>query len=174
MRTSTGSSLDRQTQRRGPLWQAHPLPVHLWAAVVPKLYCTGRSLKQTRVQTQMYAWMSWLHGSHPPDPDSCRKVLAFIRRAACRTALPTPSPGSRHGAMRKVEIRSSSSTRTVGLCACMWCGTSWTFTGKPPKRSFAENPRHVWRRELVGPIPVSRQSRIVSHQLCIGARGKVS
>ena len=36
-----------------PLWQAHPLPVHLWAAVVPKLYCTGRSLKQTRVQTQM-------------------------------------------------------------------------------------------------------------------------
>ena len=52
------------------------------------------------------AWMSWLHGSQPPDPDSCQKVRAFIRRAACRTAFPTPSPGSRHGATRKVEIRS--------------------------------------------------------------------
>ena len=48
------------------------------------------------------AWMSWLHGSQPPDP------LAFIRRAACRTAFTTPSPGCRrrHGATRKVEIRS--------------------------------------------------------------------
>jgi hypothetical protein len=41
-----------------------------------------------------------------PRPDSCQKVLALIRHVACRTALPTPFPGSRHGATRKVEIRS--------------------------------------------------------------------
>ena len=169
MRTSTGSSLDRQTQRRGP-----PVTSTSVGGGRAEVVLHGEEPQTNSSANSDEAWMSWLHGSHPPDPDSCRKVLAFIRRAACRTALPTPSPGSRHGATRKVEIRSSSSTRTVGLCACMWCGTSWTFTGKPPKRSFAENPRHVSRRELVGPIPVSRQSRIVSHQLCIGARGKVS
>ncbi len=39
---------------------------------------------------------------------ACTCPLAFIRRAACRTAFTTPSPGCRrrHGATRKVEIRS--------------------------------------------------------------------
>jgi hypothetical protein len=37
-------------------------------------------------------------------------------------------------------VRSSSSTRTVGLCACMWCGTSWTFTGKPRKGPLRRIP----------------------------------
>ena len=37
-------------------------------------------------------------------------------------------------------VRSSSSTRTVGLCACMGCGTSWTFTGKPRKGPLRRIP----------------------------------
>jgi hypothetical protein len=54
-----------------------------------------------------------------PRPDSCQKVPAFIRHAACRTALPTPFPGSRHGAMRKVEIRSFLEFHTHRWVVCM-------------------------------------------------------
>jgi hypothetical protein len=46
-------------------------------------------------------------------------VLAFIRRAACRTALPTPFPGSRQGATRKVEIRSVLEFHTHRWVVCM-------------------------------------------------------
>jgi hypothetical protein len=59
------------------------------------------------------AWMSWLHGSQPPDP------LAFIRRAACRTAFTAPSPVSRHGATRKVEIRSFLEFHALRGVVCM-------------------------------------------------------
>ena len=38
-RTSTVSSLGRES--RGPLWQAYPISVCLWAAVVPDLYARG-------------------------------------------------------------------------------------------------------------------------------------
>ena len=81
MRTSTGSSLGSHTQRRGPLRQAHPLPVDLCAAVVPNLFCMGSSEEaqpnsSANSDLRVFeAWMSWLHGSQPPDP------LAFIRRA---------------------------------------------------------------------------------------------
>ena len=157
MRTSTGSSLDRQTQA----WA-----VTAGAPVTSTSVGGGRAefvLHGEEPQTNssansdlraFEAWMSWLHGSQPPDPDSCQKVRAFIRRAACRTAFPTPSPRSRHCATRKVEIR------TVGLCACMRCGTSWTFTGKPPKRSIAENPWQASRSVLLAPSPFldSRES----------------
>ena len=54
-----------------------------------------------------------------PIPDSCQTVLAFIRRAACRTALPTPFPGSRQGATRKVKIRSFLEFHTHRWVVCM-------------------------------------------------------
>ena len=64
--------------------------------------------------------------------------------ACTRSVVPRsepPSPGSPHGATPNVEIRCSSSTRTVGVRACMGLCTCSSFTGKPPKRSFKSNPR---------------------------------
>ena len=140
MRTSTGSSL------------AEAWAVTAGAPVTSRSVRGGRAefvLHGEEAQTNssansdlrvFEAWMSWLHGSQPPDP------LAFIRRAACRTAFTTPSPGCRRrqGVTRKVEIRSFVEFDAHRWVVCMH--VVWhklDIHGQAPKRSFEENPRQV-------------------------------
>jgi hypothetical protein len=68
----------------------------------------------------------------PPGPDSCQMVLAFICRAAFRTAFPRVSSS--------VEIRCSSSTRNRWGACMHGCGTCSSFTGKPPSGPFRSIP----------------------------------
>jgi hypothetical protein len=67
--------------------------------------------------------MSLLHGSQPPYPIAARRCLRS-------SVVPRAEPPCRHLSQGLVRVRrersrfvrSSSSTRTVGLCACMWYG----------------------------------------------------
>ncbi len=76
--------------------------------------------------------MSWLYESRPRDPIAARWCL---RRSVVPRSDP-PSPGSPHGATPK---RSRFVARVPR--ACMGCDTCSSFTGKPPRRSFEDNPQ---------------------------------
>ena len=148
MRTSTGRSLGRQTQRRGswPLTTAGaPITTTSVGGGRAEFVLHGEE-PQTNSSANsdvrvFEAWMSWLHGSQPPDPIAARRCLRS-------SVVPCAEPPCQHlpqGLVmvrrgRSRFVRSSSSTRTVGLCACMWCGTSWTFTGKPRKGPLRRIP----------------------------------
>ena len=145
MRTSTGSSLDRQTQAWAVTAGAPVTSTSVGGGRAEFVLHGEEPQRNSSANSDVRvfeAWMSWVHGSQPPDPIAARRCLRS-------SVMPRAEPPCRHLSQglvmvrreRSRFVRSSSCTRTVGLCACIWCGTSWTFTGKPPKRSFEENPR---------------------------------
>ena len=120
--------------------------------------------------------MSWLHGSQPPDLDSCQNVLAFTRRAACRTALPTPSPGSRHGATRKVGIRSflEFHTQPLGCVHAYGVAQAGHSRESPRKGPLRRIPGRFEMRVARPHHRFSTVENRVTHQLCIDVSGNVS